>query len=340
MDVIPSKIPENLPEYATRYIDLGHPRLGTKPVFTTDDWFAPVERMLNPEPAVFITDKYDDNGKWMDGWESRRKRFSGYDYSIVKLGFSSIIKGFCLDTSHFTGNFAPAASIEACISDQDIPEENASWTELVPTTDLKGNDHCFVQVDSDVAWTHIRLNIFPDGGLARLRIYGMPSIDWSKRDKSELVDLAATVNGGRAISWSDAHFGVPSNLLAPGRGVNMGDGWETARRRVPGFDWCILALGHKGLIEEIEIDTAHFKGNFAYKCSIHAANVSFGTEDTLATQSMFWEELLPETELDMDQIFTFAKDKLNDLGPITHIRLNIFPDGGISRIRLRGKPVE
>lgn len=338
MEIIPSKVPENVPEFAKRYIDLGAPRLGTKAVYVTDEWFAGIERMLKPEPAVFVVDKYDDNGKWMDGWESRRKRYTGYDYGIVKLGFSSIIKGFNLDTSHFTGNFAPAASIEACISNDDIPAEDTAWTEIVSTMDLKGDSHHFVEVNSDEAWTHLRLNIYPDGGLARLRIYGMPSIDWSTRDKTELVDLAATVNGGRAIQWSDAHFGVPDNLLAPGRGINMGDGWETARRRVPGFDWCVIALGNAGSIEEIEIDTAHFKGNFANTCSIHAARVDFGTEDTLATQSMFWEELLPEQKLDMDQIVTFGKDKINEMGPITHIRLNIFPDGGISRLRLRGRP--
>lgn len=326
-----------LPAFARHAIDLAQPRLGGQAVYATDDFFAPKERLLKPEPPVFIPDKYDDHGKWMDGWESRRKRGEGYDHCIVRLGLPGIIKGIDIDTTHFTGNFPPAASIDACVSDAETPGDEAEWTEIVAATDLKGDSHHFVEVNQSGAWTHLRLNIYPDGGIARLRVYGIPQVDWSKAAQGETVDLAATVNGGRAIAWNDAHFGSPNNLLAPGRGVNMGDGWETRRRREPGNDWVIVALGCPGEIRNIQIDTAHFKGNFPDQCSVQAAYVDWGTEDALVTQSMFWETLLPPQKLQMDAIHEFESE-LNDIGPVTHVRLNIHPDGGVSRLRLFGMP--
>jgi allantoicase len=181
----------------------------------------------------------------------------------------------------------------------------------------------------------VRLNIYPDGGVARLRVYGQVQCNWDKRDRRAIYDLCAMENGGRPIAWNDAHFGAPSNLLAPGRGANMGDGWETRRRREPGNDWCLIALGHPGVVKEIVVDTAHFKGNYPDRCSIQAAYVTGGTEESLVTQSLFWAILLPEQKLQMDAVHTF-KEQVQDIGTITHVRFNIFPDGGVSRLRLLG----
>ncbi len=322
------------PEFTQKWIDLAQPRLGSKPIFCTDEFFAACERMLKPEAAVFIDDKFDDNGKWMDGWETRRRRNGGYDHAIVELGHPGIIHGVDMDTSHFTGNYPPAASLEACYSEQ-APDDNTTWTTLIPAQDLQGDSHHYFEVENSQAWTHLRLNIFPDGGIARLRVYGEIQCNWETKDKAVLHDLVAMENGGRPIAWNDAHYGQVSNLIAPGRGINMGDGWETRRRREPGNDWCIIALGSLGRVKEAIIDTAFFKGNFPDRCSIQAANVSGGTDDSLITQSMFWQELLPPQKLGMDSEFHFIEE-LADIGPITHIRLNIFPDGGISRIRLLG----
>jgi allantoicase len=300
-----------LPPFGSNVVNLADARLGAEAIFATDDFFAPKERMLNPEPAVFIPGKYDEHGKWMDGWESRRKRGEGHDYVVVKLGLPGVILGLDIDTSHFTGNFPPAASIEACWLDGE-PGHGTEWSEIVPATALKGNSHHFVAVTDARAWTHLRLNIFPDGGVARLRAYG------------------------RAIACSDQHYGSPMQVLYPGRGVNMGDGWETRRRREPGNDWAVFALGHRGRIRKIEVDTAHFKGNYPDRCSILAAEMQGGTEDSLVTQSMFWRVLLPEQKLEMDRPHQFQKE-IADLGPVTHIRLNIIPDGGVSRLRLFGE---
>lgn len=322
------------PHYTSRWVNLAQPRLGAEVIYATDEFFAQKERMLNPEPAVFIPGKYDDHGKWMDGWETRRRRGEGYDFSIVRLGRPGVIKEIDIDTSHFTGNYPPAASIDACYS-ADAPDASTQWVEIVPSTSLQGNAHHLVPVQDNRPYTHVRLNIYPDGGIARLRVYGQIQQNWDQVNPNETIDLVALEHGGRVIKANDSHFGSPDNLIAPGRGINMGDGWETRRRREPGNDWAIIALGHAGIARSIEVDTAFFKGNYPDRCSVQAAYVSGGTDQSLVTQSMFWKTLLPEQKLSMDNRHVF--ESLNDLGPITHVRLNIFPDGGISRFRLFGQ---
>ena len=331
--------PAQLPDWALRSIDLANPRLGAQALATSDDFFAEVARMLNPEPAQFVPGKFDTNGKWMDGWESRRKRVAGHDWALIKLGVKGVIRGFDIDTSHFTGNYPPAVSIEACVSDSDAVDalQAAVWTEILPATPCGPNSHHIVECASSEAWTHLRVNMYPDGGIARLRVYGRPVARPSAL-AGATVDLIAMENGGRAISWNDASFGSSgSALLLPGRGLNMGDGWETRRRREPGNDWCLIALAHPGIIEAIEVDTAHFKGNFPDRCSIQAANVQGGTPESLVTQAMFWEHVLPEQKLQADHIHTF-RSELAAHGVITHVRFNMIPDGGVSRLRLWGRP--
>ncbi|MCP3714355.1 allantoicase [Paraburkholderia sp. CNPSo 3281] len=331
----------NAPAFTRRYMNLADPRLGARALHASDEFFAPKERMLEPQPAVFIPGKYDDHGKWMDGWETRRKRTTGHDFCIVRLARPGVIYGLDLDTSHFTGNFPPAASIEACyaqLGDDATPGDNADWQTIVPATTLQGNQHHYVEVSDTRAFTHLRVNLYPDGGLARLRVYGQPRRDWSTVERGSLVDLAAIENGAYLVAANNQHFGLASTILMPGRGVNMGDGWETRRRREPGNDWAIVALARPGIIHKIEVDTAHFKGNYPDRCSLQAASVTGGTDDSLVTQAMFWPELLGEQKLEMDRQHVFESG-ITALGPVTHVRFNIFPDGGVSRLRLWGEPV-
>jgi allantoicase len=317
------------------YIDLAQPRLGSEMVYASDDFFADKSRMIDPAEPVFIDGKFDDNGKWMDGWESRRKRSEGHDYAILRLGVPGKIIGIDIDTTHFTGNYPPAASIDACISDETVPAENA-WVSLQTVLKLDGNQHHYIAIVDPQVYTHLRLNIFPDGGIARLRVYGTVQPSTKRLKSGTEIDLLAMENGGRALACNDEHFGSMHNLNAPGRGVNMGDGWETARRREPGNDWAVLALGPTGVVEKIEIDTAHFKGNYPDRVSIQAANIQAGVTQSIVTQSMFWDTLLAEHKLEMDKPHYFT-DLNTRMGTITHIRLNIFPDGGISRVRLFGR---
>ncbi len=319
-----------------QYVDLAQPRLGAEVVYATDDFFADKARLISPAAPVFIPGKYDDNGKWMDGWESRRKRVPGHDWCVVKLGAQGIVAGFEIDTSHFTGNYPPGAEIEVCRSTDAIPGDDAGWVKVTPRLALNGNDRVYVAVDHDAPVTHVRLHIFPDGGVARLRVWGRVDKDWSAVDADTRLDLLAMENGGRGIIANDEHFGRVENLTAPGRGVDMGDGWETRRRREPGHDWAILELGTTGTIDEIIVDTAHFKGNYPDRCLIQAAPEAHGTPAEIAVQAEHWPVLLPETKLQADHIHTF-RDGLADLGPVRFVRLNIIPDGGVSRLRLIGR---
>ena len=319
----------NTPNPFHKWVRLEQPRLGTHVTFATDDFFAAKERVIEFADPVFIDDKYDDHGKWMDGWESRRRRTPGHDYCIVRLGVPGVIRGFHIDTSYFTGNYPPEFSIEVCSSDADVPEDG--WTELVEKSDLAGDSHHYIDVSDDNIRTHVRLHIYPDGGIARLRIYGEVRADFSGVDG--YVDLAAIENGGRAISCSDEHYGSMHNLNVPGRGINMGDGWETARRRGPGNDWVIVALAQPGMIERAEVDTAHFKGNYPDRVSLDAG--LFANHDEATHDSRLWQVLLRETKLKMDQQHYF--EALEETGAVSHIRMSIYPDGGVSRLRLFGR---
>lgn len=316
-------------------INLADDRLGAIALYATDDFFADKNRLLLREAPQWKDDLYDDNGKWMDGWESRRKRGEGYDYCVIQLGLAGVIDGVDIDTSHFTGNFPPSASLDACYSPNGDPTDSTQWEEVISSQSLQGDHHHLHAVESNQVYTHVRFNIYPDGGVARLRVYGQPSVDWDSIDTRQQVDFAAVENGGRALSCSDEHYGNKANILGPGRGENMGDGWETARRRTPGNDWVIVALGHAGNIDRIVVDTAHFKGNFPDSCSVQAAYVTGGTDDQIETQSLFWRELLPAQKLSAHNLHEFSS-QVQALGPITHVRLNIFPDGGVSRLRLFG----
>ena len=320
----------------TSLTDLAAERLGGKVLYSTDDFFAEKENLILPTRGIFIHDKYTDRGKWMDGWESRRKRTPGHDWAIIQLATSGKITGFDIDTNFFLGNHPPHASIEAInlpnaegISDW----ENLAWKEILPKSHLDAGSQNFYKCESDEIYTHLRLHIYPDGGVARLRVYGEVFKNWNAVSTNDTIDLAAAINGGQAIACNDMFFSAMSNLIMPNRGANMGDGWETKRNRTPNNrDWVILKLAHQGIIDRIIVDTCHFKGNYPDSCSIEACVSATNDVENIAD----WKTLLPQQKLSADHIHEFAQE-VNALGTITHIRLNIFPDGGVSRLRIFGK---
>jgi allantoicase len=328
----------------TKMTDLAAERLGGKVLACSDDFFAEKENLIRPGRGIFIPDKYTDRGKWMDGWESRRKRIPGHDWAIVQLATSGKIYGFDIDTNHFLGNHPPHASIDAAYSpDANGDIEKLQWKEILPKSPLQPGSQNFYEVadlpPGDAGkniWTHLRLNIYPDGGVARLKVYGEVYKDWNKIKKDEVIDLAAAVNGAKAILCNDMFFSHMDNLLMPGRGVNMGDGWETKRNRTPGNkDWVIVRLAHQSIIEKILIDTCHFKGNYPDSCFIEGCNISRKDEDSLNKLETKWETILPQSKLQADHEHYFAKEIVSK-EPYTHVRLTILPDGGISRMRLWG----
>ncbi len=325
-----------LPEWAASAINLAQPRLGSHVLRSSDDFFASHDRLLDPAEPVFKPGVYDENGKWMDGWESRRKRGEGHDHCTIALGHPGRIVGVELDTRHFTGNYVPAAALDACTMDDGSEPNEEDWTEILPPTSLSGDERQFFELGlAGATFTHLRLRAYPDGGIARLRVYGHISLDTKALQADSAIDLAALENGGRAVAASDAHFGELSNLIAPGRGKDMGDGWETRRRREPGFDWGIVKLAHAGEIERLEIDTAHFKGNFAFETIVYGGLVGDLPDLALPALAIYWPILLPATRLTADAVHEFVEE-LQDIGPVDHLRIDMVPDGGISRLRAWG----
>ena len=318
----------------TRLTNLSSVRLGASVLEVSDEFFAPAENLLKEEEAVFIPGKYTENGKWMDGWESRRKREEGYDWCIIQLGSRGTISGFNVDTAHFLGNNPAQVSIEAADLAEGNSTEGASWTEILSLSDLAPGSDNFFETQSNQAWTHLRMCIHPDGGVARLRTYGLIEPDWQVLGKREELDLAAVLNGGLALDCSDMFFSNPHNVNRPDRPLNMGDGWETRRRRGPGHDWMVLRLGCPGILKRIELDTTNFKGNYPDTCAFDAGHFP-DAGLTCPAEDSNWEEIVAKSKLEAHQTHHFDIAR-NDT--YTHIRLRIYPDGGVARLRVIGQP--
>jgi len=320
-----------------KYIDLASDKIGGKVIYATDDFFAEKENLIKEGRGIFIPDKYTDHGKWMDGWESRRKRTPGHDWAILKLGVEGTIKGFDIDTNHFLGNHPPFASVEAIHLTDDISDwgnaDQLDWEEILEKSPLDPGSQHFFEISADKVYTHVRLHIYPDGGIARFRVYGEVFKDWKSVREDELIDLALATNCGKALSCNDMFFSAMDNLISPIKGKDMGDGWETKRNRTPNNeDWVVLRLGHQGIVKKIIVDTHHFKGNYPDSCAIDACNCSNDNEVINAS----WQPLLQQQKLEAHQEHSFDDKTIEKHEPITHIKLKIYPDGGISRLRILG----
>ena len=321
--------------YLNGLIDLAQSRLGTKVVYNTDEFFAAAKRIINPWPPIFKEGVFDNHGKWMDGWETRRKRNKGHDYLVLKLGKPGKINKVDIDTSYFNGNQPSKVSLEACFTKSILPSKNFKWVTILNKKTTKPNSLHYFNIKNKSVFTHVKLNIFPDGGVARLRVYG--SIQTKKKFGKKEINLTSVLNGATPIACNNEHFGRAENILAPGSGKNMGDGWETRRSRGKNFDWLILKCATQGKIGKIQIDTHHFKGNFPDKCSLQAAFVNDNvSKETIVNNSKKWKFLLNKVKLYAHRKHNF-KNKLMKNNKINYIKINIFPDGGISRIRAFGK---
>jgi allantoicase len=342
----------------THLVDLAAERLGGSVLHATDDFFASKDNLLKPQEAVFIEGKYTDRGKWMDGWESRRRRDYAYttpgphpdfDSAIIRLGLPGIVRAFVVDTAFFTGNYPSACAIEGA-SIQGHPSlatllsSDIRWTPILKRSDanLKGGSKNYFEVDSQQRFTHLRFHIYPDGGVARLRVHGdvMPDARWmGARGRTQLVDLAAAEHGALVVACNDMFFGSRHNLIMPGRGVNMGDGWETKRSRRAGPDWVVLRLATEGTIERAIVDTLHFKGNAPDFAALDVASVAPGAPDPDGAKDDGWIPLLGKTSLQPHTQHVFEDELAQSQGArtgATHVRMRIWPDGGVSRLRLLG----
>jgi allantoicase len=323
----------------TDLIDLASERLGGAVVAANDEFFAPKEALLKASPPEWREGEYTERGKWMDGWETRRRRSPGHDWAIIRLGVPGKVHGVVIDTSFFTGNYPERASIDACSIETEPSVDfwsgnEASWQPLLAEVPLIGNERNeFAIEDSPARVTHLRLNIFPDGGVARLRVHGEVVPDERVFSSDRQTDLAAMENGGFVIECSDMHYGHRQNLILPGRSTHMGDGWETKRRRGTGNDWTIVRLARRGTIERVELDTDHFKGNAPGGVMLEMADAGDASADFDSSKAK-WTPLVPMTPVQPHNRHHFDVQAGN---PVTHVRLNIYPDGGVARLRLFGK---
>jgi allantoicase len=321
-------------------IDLASERLGAAVVLANDEFFAPKENLIKAAAPRWIEGKYTDRGKWMDGWETRRRRDPGHDWCVIRLGVPGILRGVDVDTAYFTGNYPESCAIDVC--DLRAPAgadvlARAEWCEVLARASLKGDSHNLLAIARAPKATHVRLRIFPDGGVARLRAHGEVVADWSRLAQRGDVDLAAAEHGGLVVACSDMFFGSRHNLIMPGDARDMGDGWETRRRRGPGHDWTIIRLGTAGTIRRIEVDTRHFKGNAPGACGLEARLAARVPAEPPISEGGPWSELLPTTPLLPHAKHVF-EEEVRGVGEATEVRFNIYPDGGVGRLRLFGRP--
>jgi len=302
-----------------------------------DEFFAPKESLLKAGPPEWREGAYTERGKWMDGWETRRRRSAGHDWAIIRLGAAGIVRGVVIDTSYFTGNYPERASIDATTV-EGVPSsgwlsgDEVRWTPLLAEVPLLGNSVNEFRVEDERKVTHLRLNIFPDGGVARLRVHGDVEPDERVFAPEREVDLASMENGGFVVACSDMHYGHRQNLILPGRSTHMGDGWETKRRRGAGNDWTIVRLARRGNVERVELDTDHFKGNAPGRIMVESCD-----QHRFDAGTARWTTIVPDTQVEPHSRHHFD---VHSRQPATHVRLNIYPDGGVARLRLFGRVAE
>ncbi|EKM54506.1 uncharacterized protein PHACADRAFT_258394 [Phanerochaete carnosa HHB-10118-sp] len=324
---------EDFSEHFSTTIELSSVALDGQVCSVSDEFFASAHHLLSVEPAPSLKGQFGPKGALYSGWESRRHNPT-YDWCIIKLGCSGVVLGFDVDTSHFNGNEAPEVSVDAMYHHGSHPaEDDCRWQELLPRVRLGPNSRHLFKIPQSVRVSYVKLNMYPDGGIARFRVYGLVEPQFPS-ELGQVFDLALVCAGGRVVFTSDQHFGAGSNLILPGRGKDMGDGWETKRSREPNHkDWAIIKLGDAGLLSYIEIDTAHFMGNFPESCEVHAAYSADVVPQGFEEKD--WTLVLPRTKLGPHGQPRFLLENVDR--PYTHVKVTIYPDGGIKRVRVFGR---
>ncbi|KAI0930256.1 hypothetical protein AcV5_007017 [Taiwanofungus camphoratus] len=315
-------------------IELSSVALGGSIVSVSDEFFAEAYHLLLVEPAPSLKGQFGPKGALFSGWETRRHNPS-YDWCIIRLGTTGSTFGFEVDTSHFNGNEAPEVSVDALYSPDEAPQaDDSRWSQILPKVGLGPSSKHLFKIPPSSRVNYVKLNMYPDGGIARFRVYGLV-LPVFPADTAASLDLAHVFSGGRVVFTSDQHFGVGSNLVLPGRGKDMGDGWETKRSRGKGHkDWAIIKLGDAGFLSHVEIDTAHFKGNFPESCELHAVHSDELVPRNVAENQ--WILILPRTKLGPHRQHFFQLQNVDGV-PFTHIKITIYPDGGIKRARIIGR---
>lgn len=334
----PPSEPAGEPEDFTTLPDLAARSLGGTVVSANDEFFAARDHLILDEAPGHRAATFGAKGQVYDGWETRRRRDAGHDHAIIRLGASGVLRGVVIDTSFFTGNHPPYASVEGCAVDG-YPDParlaGAAWRTLVPRSPIRGDSRNVFPVHDPYRYTHLRLSIYPDGGVARLRAHGVVVPD-PEHFPDGVADLAAAEHGGLVVRCSNGFYGAPSRLIAPGLARTMGEGWETSRRRDDGNDWVLVRLVAPGRIRLVELDLTHFKGNAPAAARLRGLDAAAADP----TDPASWVEILPRTALQPDTRHRFPLDRFGGEGAtrtIRMVRLDVFPDGGMARLRLPGR---
>jgi allantoicase len=316
-------------------VNLAARGLGAGVVAASDEFFGEKENLLRAEPPAFSPRTFGHKGQVVDGWETRRRREPGHDWALIRLGAPGVVHAVVVDTAHFTGNFPAECSVEACAAEgypspAELLGDGVTWVPLVPRSALAGDSENRFAVSDPRRFTHLRLTIYPDGGVARLRAEGEVVPDPRLLDGLPL-DLAALENGATVLDASDRFYSPPENMIAPGRAAVMGDGWETRRRRDAGHDWVLFRLAGAGHIRQAVVDTSCFLGNAPGAAALRGCDA-----DRAGLDAAEWFELLPPTTLRPDTRHRLRIDPARSR-LVTHVRLEIHPDGGLARLRLFGE---
>ncbi|KAF9696332.1 hypothetical protein EKO04_005594 [Ascochyta lentis] len=324
--------------FKSKYTDLISAPLGSKIVSFSDEWFAAASNLITKTPPISRPGVFVHSGAWYDGWETRRHNTAPFDWVVIRLGTASgKVAGVEIDTAFFNGNHAPEIAVEGTFADSDdaVKDESYSAWETVLSKQECGPSQrhgWLLTSPPEKAYTHVRLLMYPDGGIARFRLYGH-AIPVFPSSASTVFELSATVMGGVATTCSDQHFGTKDNLLLPGRGHDMGDGWETKRTRGAHSDWVIVRLGAAGEIHHLVIDTAHFRGNFPQQVQVFGGRF----EADPAHDDARWVEVLRPRKSAPDVESEYCGELQNVRGQTyTHAKLVIIPDGGVKRFRVFG----
>ncbi|KAF1931782.1 Allantoicase [Didymella exigua CBS 183.55] len=326
--------------FKSKYTDLISAPLGSKIVSCSDEFFAAAENLITKTAPISRPGVFVHSGAWYDGWETRRHNTAAADWVIIRLGTASgKIAGVEIDTAFFNGNHAPEIAVEGAFADSDevVAAEGFAWDTILSRQECGPSQRHGWLLDQITAkaYTHVRLLMYPDGGIARFRLYGT-AVPVFPADTSAVLELSATVMGGVATACSDQHFGTKDNLLLPGRGVDMGDGWETKRTRGDHVDWTTVRLGAACAISSVVVDTAHFRGNFPQKVQVYAGSF----EADPAHDDAAWVEVLSPQASAADVERTYKDELRNVQGQkYTHAKLVIIPDGGVKRFRVFGTRV-
>ena len=316
-------------------IDLALIRNGAEIISFSNDFLGQAENLLKSEPINYDENLYDENGKIYDGWGSKRSRnIDNEDWVIIKLGNIGKINLINIDTTFFSNNSPMFVSLEGVLLDKEeiFEEDNIKWQTILKPVNVQPDKQNIFFIEENKSINYVRLRIYPDGGISRLRLFGVPDLIESE----ESLDYASIINGGKVILSSDTYYGHMNNLIKPHVPLNSNDGWGTMRRRNDGNDWIIVKLGKTINLEEILINTQHFIGNFPEFCKVESLN-DIKLTDLEVFKTKKWQLLRDDYKMFAGHEHRITKFEHND--QVSHIKISIYPDGGISRVKIIGKHI-